>query len=430
MTTITKERLQWLANISGRDDIDDIDGGEIRELARIALVSLEAEPVAWTDEEELRDVRKYGFGEIFQCPPDKYADPRRVISLYRELPAPVVPDDWQLVPKKITLEMECALSKADSYEIGWLWALAAAPKYEVQNAKRVQNALNACRAAMLQSGNFRENKNSSTNNFREIAETSTNSPVIPDEVLSAIREVARIRADFDDFDGDRRGIGDCLDEAEQELIVTINKYASQLAAEPIATNDVREQTAVPPIQAVVAQAIEKLKRKLVECNRYNYCADAVKGVEYACHAAMLQGCQPVSQTYKFPVNTPCQDAPAHIWLQTAGVWPEDGELSELTWCSHNQHHDDTLYVRADLVNGNYPATPDSWISCSERMPNDKQYVWCWGKSYAWTECDTFEGYYDWSRNKWWAVTDDGEEPASKVTHWMPLPEPPQEVNRG
>ncbi|WP_396089804.1 DUF551 domain-containing protein, partial [Escherichia coli] len=127
---------------------------------------------------------------------------------------------------------------------------------------------------------------------------------------------------------------------------------------------------VPVIQADVAQAIEKLKRKLVECNRYNYCADAVKGVEYACHAAMLQGSQPVSQTYKFPVNTPCQDAPAHIWLQTAGVWPEDGELSELTWCSHNQHHDDTLYVRADLVNGNSPVTPDGWISCSERMPED------------------------------------------------------------
>ena len=189
----------------------------------------------------------------------------------------------------------------------------------------------------------------------------------------------------------------------------------------------RAEPPVPEIQADVAQAIEKLKRKLVECNRYNYCADAVKGVEYACHAAMLQGSQPVSQTYKFPVNTPCQDAPAHIWLQTAGVWPEDGELSELTWCSHNQHHDDTLYVRADLVNGNYPVTPDGWISCSERMPNDKQYVWCWGKSYGWTECDTFEGYYDCSRNKWWAVTDDGEEPASKVTHWMPLPEPPQEA---
>ena len=100
----------------------------------------------------------------------------------------------------------------------------------------------------------------------------------------------------------------------------------------------------------------------------------------ACRAAMLHGAEPVSQTYK---------------------------LNELS--------------------GNSPVTPDGWISCSERMPNDKQYVWCWGKSYGWTECDTFEGYYDWSRNKWWAVTDDVEEPASKVTHWMPLPEPPQEV---
>ncbi len=66
-------------------------------------------------------------------------------------------------------------------------------------------------------------------------------------MLSAIQKVAKIRADFDDFDGDRRGIGDCLDEAEQELIVTINKYASQLAAEPIAPNDVREQTAIPQV---------------------------------------------------------------------------------------------------------------------------------------------------------------------------------------
>lgn len=358
-----------------------------------------AEPVAY--------IFKHPAGKLFWALTDESnKEQADVIPVYADSPAPVLPDEIDVndVPRAVTYFK----THRDCYADGW----------------------NACRAAMLQSGNFRENKNSSTNNFREIAETSTNYPVIPSEVLSAILKVAKIRADFDDFDGDRRGIGDCLDEAEQELIVTINKYASQLAAEPIATNDVREQTAVPPvpvIQADVAQAIEKLKRKLVECNRYNYCADAVKGVEYACHAAMLQGSQPVSQTYKFPVNTPCQDAPAHIWLQTAGVWPEDGELSELTWCSHNQHHDDTLYVRADLVNGNSPVTPDSWISCSERMPNDKQYVWCWGKSYGWTECNTFEGYYDWSRNKWWAVTDDGEEPASKVTHWMPLPEPPQEV---
>lgn len=47
--------------------------------------------------------------------------------------SPVIPDGWQLVPKKITLEMECALSRADSYEIGWRWALAAAPTHSGTN---------------------------------------------------------------------------------------------------------------------------------------------------------------------------------------------------------------------------------------------------------------------------------------------------------
>lgn len=38
------------------------------------------------------------------------------------------PAGWQLVPKEITLEMECALSAADSYTIGWKRALAVAPR--------------------------------------------------------------------------------------------------------------------------------------------------------------------------------------------------------------------------------------------------------------------------------------------------------------
>ena len=176
---------------------------------------------------------------------------------------------------------------------------------------------------------------------------------------------------------------------------------------------------VPVIQADVAQAIEKLKRKLVECNRYNYCADAVKGVEYACHAAMLQGSQPVSQTYKFPVNTPCQDAPAHIWLQTAGVWPEDGELSELTWCSHNQHHDDTLYVRADLVNGNYPVTPDGWISCSERMPAQDDWILIYSKHGEYMAGQVQGEYVE--------LSDGTLSWLGNALFWMPLPEPPQEV---
>lgn len=219
------------------------------------------------------------------------ANPTTVLALLDEL------DKWQQESSawQAVAEKQLALAEDAENRIAELEAREVVPdEMTPKQASRsycgevrgYRDGWNDCRAAMLQSGNFRENKNS-----------STNYPVIPSEVLSAILKVAKIRADFDDFDGDRRGIGDCLDEAEQELIVTINKYASQLAAEPIATNDVREQTAVPPvpvIQADVAQAIEKLKRKLVECNRYNYCADAVKGVEYACHAAMLQGDEPVT----------------------------------------------------------------------------------------------------------------------------------------
>lgn len=197
-------------------------------------------------------------------------------------------------------------------------------------------------------------------------------------MLSAIQKVAKIRADFDDFDGDRRGIGDCLDEAEQELIVTINKYASQLAAEPIATNDVREQqTAVPPVPEIqddVAQAIENLKQKLVECNRYNYCADAVKGVEDACHAAMLQGAdasithegknhhkdklamvdhsgdsnnmvEPVTTTYKLPFEQ---------WLskQTGTIDVECGCVMTEVF-----YH----WLRVAYEAGNSPVTPDGWV---------------------------------------------------------------------
>ena len=84
MSTITKERLEWLSNISCRDDIDDIDGVEIRELARIALASLEAEPVAWLlSGGGAKNHVSFDSGNA-------YADPlREVTPLYTAPPAPV-----------------------------------------------------------------------------------------------------------------------------------------------------------------------------------------------------------------------------------------------------------------------------------------------------------------------------------------------------
>ena len=146
---------------------------------------------------------------------------------------------------------------------------------------------------------------------------------------------------------------------------------------------------------------------------------ALDGIERS--DAMLHGAEPVSQTYKLPPlsSNEVNDAAWKLHNMLTEHGPLNGrQFNNLKGC---------FYEALKVAMRNYPVTPDGWISCSERMPNNKQYVWCWGKSYGWTECDTFEGYYDCSRNKWWAVTDDGEEPASKVTHWIPLPEPPQEV---
>ncbi|EMR7886639.1 hypothetical protein WKC39_002801 [Escherichia coli] len=94
MTTITRENAEIKSFITGflSDPAHDNQSTDslLANVFRIAQASLEAEPVAWTDDEELRDVEQIGLGYLLPCPPDKYADPRRVIPLYRVPPAPTV----------------------------------------------------------------------------------------------------------------------------------------------------------------------------------------------------------------------------------------------------------------------------------------------------------------------------------------------------
>ncbi|WP_105488091.1 hypothetical protein [Escherichia coli] len=120
MTTITKERLQWLANISGRDDIDDIDGGEIRELARIALASLEAKPIGAFHIAEQQVDGTSDYLKDGEWPIDN-----GIIEVYAAPPVPVVPEEK---PMPNPLSMYAVDAVAAIAEVrGW----------------------NACRAAML-----------------------------------------------------------------------------------------------------------------------------------------------------------------------------------------------------------------------------------------------------------------------------------------
>ncbi|MDH6754354.1 DUF551 domain-containing protein [Escherichia coli] len=156
MTTITKERLltikQWRETYGPGSNVV-LPAEEAEELARIALASLAAEPVAKIIAHYPLgvDVGKQKFVQAIRELPDFGG------YLFAAPPAPIVPEEmyWQDAPVE-------GSSKAAAYATGW----------------------NDCREAMLQSGNFRENKDSSTNNFRKIPEASTSSPVTPDGWIS------------------------------------------------------------------------------------------------------------------------------------------------------------------------------------------------------------------------------------------------------
>lgn len=59
-SAITRERLEWLSQISCRDDIEDIGGNEIRELASMALAAMDSEPVAYTEKHEISNIHATG----------------------------------------------------------------------------------------------------------------------------------------------------------------------------------------------------------------------------------------------------------------------------------------------------------------------------------------------------------------------------------
>ncbi len=169
---------------------------------------------------------------------------------------------------------------------------------------------------------------------------------------------------------------------------------------------------------------------------------ALDGIERS--AAMLQS-QGEGNPHVTPTRLPggftIEDAKAlhedlvrsHISQALSGekMKKKDRE-TDLRWI-HDVIVQAAWFVKASLeknsLSGTPPVTPDGWISCSDRMPEIRQTVIGWN-GYAVRQCVyTRNGY---------AKTQKGREPRFEtstgiwhgVTHWMPLPEPPQEVNRG
>ncbi|OLR86024.1 hypothetical protein BUE81_18005 [Escherichia coli] len=165
-----------------------------------------------------------------------------------------------------------------------------------------------------------------------------------------------------------------------------------------------------------------------------YAVDAVAAIAEvrgwnACRAAMLHSAEPASNHEELPLD--------YLQGQKDGLeW-----AAQLAEANHPQTgdwlYDDPLELAKAIrkgpdmpeFDGPTPVTPDGWISCSERMPDTKTAV---------LVAVEFDRKGDWRMK--WATYIPGHPDANdgwiipgaswKPSHWMRLPEPPQEVNRG
>ncbi|WP_423784623.1 DUF551 domain-containing protein [Escherichia coli] len=145
---------------------------------------------------------------------------------------------------------------------------------------------------------------------------------------------------------------------------------------------------------------------------------ALDGIERS--DAMLHGAEPVSQTYKLPPlsSNEVNDAAWKLHNMLTEHVPLNGrQFNNLKGC---------FYEALKVAMRNSPVIPDGWISCSDRMPEDTKML------LAFSQGEIVATYWNWVVNpidykKYRAFTYLSGNILDDVTHWMSLPEPPQEV---
>ncbi|WP_374693015.1 ead/Ea22-like family protein [Escherichia coli] len=124
----------------------------------------------------------------------------------------------------------------------------------------------------------------------------------------------------------------------------------------------------------------------------------------------------VSQTYKLP-SLPSSEVNDAAW-KLHNMLTEHGPLngrqfSNLKGC---------FYEALKVAMRNYPVTPDAWISCSARMPAQDDWILIYSKHGEYMAGQVQGEYVE--------LSDGTLSCLGNALFWTPLPEPPQEVNRG
>ncbi|EOJ8618469.1 DUF551 domain-containing protein [Escherichia coli] len=139
-------------------------------------------------------------------------------------------------------------------------------------------------------------------------------------------------------------------------------------------------------------------------------------------AAILHGSEPVSQAYKLP--------PMSSNEVNDAAWKLHNMLTEhgpLNGCQFNNLKE-CFYEALKVAMRNYPVIPDGWISCSERMPKKNQNVLISVNfDSSLVEPLICSARYTGSTFRRGDATIKPGNGIEQATHWMRLPEPPQEV---
>lgn len=237
-STLTRERIELIANFHRAMTLPP-SRAEIEELARMALAAMDSEPVAEV-------VSIYGdpesFGEREIRPLIGIQQMPYGTKLYRHAQQPVVESE------PVALQPELAKViyhfrdwnegfpverfKAD-YVISWMLAnYPPAQPAPVVSAELFHTAASAIEDLLTTKDRTGAYMWFDLPFRLRSAANAHPAPAVPDDVLAALQKVARIRLDLNDFDGDRRGIADCLCDAEEALIEVVNRRAAMLAAAP------------------------------------------------------------------------------------------------------------------------------------------------------------------------------------------------------
>lgn len=187
-STITREQLEeWVAQFEEDGGCDATDR-QLEALIRQSLAAMNNEPVAFTEKHEISNMHATGL-YLRAWPADRARNSVEgyTIPLYT-------------TPQPISLVNSEPVAYIFKHPAGRLfWALT-------------------------------DESNKGQNDVMPVYASPQPAPVVPDDVLAALQKVARIRLDLNGFDGDRRGIADCLGNAEEALIEVVNRRAAMLAA--------------------------------------------------------------------------------------------------------------------------------------------------------------------------------------------------------